>query len=66
MSSQTEPTIIDHFIDFLTTQEYMRLWYAVFWVSAWGFTTEVAMFLIDFFRLTKARGKKLKKRGTGD
>ena len=24
-------------MDYLTTQEYMKLWYAVFWVSAWGF-----------------------------
>jgi nitric oxide reductase subunit B len=42
-------------MDFLTTQEYMRLWYAVFWVSAWGFTAGVAMFLIDFCRLAKAK-----------
>jgi nitric oxide reductase subunit B len=42
-------------MDFLTTQEYMRLWYAVFWGSAWGFTVGVAMFLIDFFRLAKAK-----------
>jgi nitric oxide reductase subunit B len=42
-------------MDFLTTQQYMRLWYAVFWVSAWGFTVGVAMFLIDFFRLVKSK-----------
>jgi len=42
-------------MDFLTTQEYMRLWYTVFWVSAWGFTAGVVMFLIDFFRLAKTK-----------
>jgi hypothetical protein len=42
-------------MDYLTTQEYMRLWCAVFWVSGWGFTARVAMFLIDFFRLAKTR-----------
>ncbi|HXX81430.1 MAG TPA: cbb3-type cytochrome c oxidase subunit I [Thermodesulfovibrionales bacterium] len=42
-------------MDYLTTQEYMKLWYAVFWVSAWGFTVGVVMFLIDFFRLAKAK-----------
>ena len=42
-------------MDYLTTQEYMKLWYIVFWVSAWGFTAGVAMFLIDFFRLAKAK-----------
>jgi nitric oxide reductase subunit B len=42
-------------MDYLTTQEYMKLWYIVFWVSAWGFTAGVAMFLIDFFRLVKAK-----------
>jgi nitric oxide reductase subunit B len=43
-------------MDFLTTQGYMNLWYAVFWVSGWGFAVGVVMFLIDFFRLVKARG----------
>lgn len=42
-------------MDFLTTQGYMKLWYAVFWLSGWGFTVGVAMFLIDFFRLAKAK-----------
>ncbi len=42
-------------MDYLTTQGYMKLWYAVFWVSAWGFAAGVAMFLIDFFRLAKAK-----------
>jgi nitric oxide reductase subunit B len=42
-------------MDFLTTQEFMKLWYAVFWVSAWGFAAGVVMFLIDFFRLAKAK-----------
>ena len=42
-------------MDYLTTQGFMKLWYAVFWTSAWGFAAGVAMFLIDFFRLAKAR-----------
>jgi len=42
-------------MDFLTTQEFMKLWYAVFWTSAWGFAAGVVMFLIDFFRLAKAK-----------
>jgi nitric oxide reductase subunit B len=42
-------------MDYLTTQGYMKLWYAVFWVSAWGFAAGGAMFLFDFFRLAKAK-----------
>jgi nitric oxide reductase subunit B len=42
-------------MDYLTTQEYMKLWYAVFWVSGWGFAVGVVMFLADFFRLAKTR-----------
>jgi nitric oxide reductase subunit B len=42
-------------MDYLTTQEFMKLWYAVFWVSAWGFAAGVVMFLIDFFRLARAK-----------
>jgi nitric oxide reductase subunit B len=41
-------------MDYLTTQGYMKLWYAVFWTSAWGFAAGVVMFLVDFFRLAKA------------
>jgi hypothetical protein len=42
-------------MDYLTTQEFMKLWYAVFWVSAWGFAAGVVMFLIDFFKLATAK-----------
>jgi nitric oxide reductase subunit B len=42
-------------MDFLSAQEFMKLWYAVFWTSAWGFAAGVVMFLIDFFRLAKAK-----------
>ncbi|HTP05897.1 MAG TPA: nitric-oxide reductase large subunit, partial [Nitrospirota bacterium] len=41
-------------MDFLTAQGFMKLWYAVFWVSAWGFAAGVVMFLFDFFRLARA------------
>jgi len=41
-------------MDYLTTQVYMKLWYAVFWVSGWGFAAGVVMFVIDFFKLAKA------------
>jgi len=44
-------------MDYLTTQGYMKLWYAVFWVSGWGFAVGVAMFLIDFFRLAKTNSE---------
>ena len=40
-------------MDYLTTQGFMQLWYAVFWTSAWGFAAGVVMFLIDFFRLAR-------------
>ncbi len=42
-------------MDYLTTQGYMNLWYAVFWVSAWGFAAGVVVFLVDFVRLIKTR-----------
>jgi nitric oxide reductase subunit B len=42
-------------IDYLTTQGYMKLWYAVFWVSAWGFAAGVVLFLADFFKLAKMK-----------
>jgi hypothetical protein len=34
---------------------FMKVWYAVFWTSACGFAGGVVMFLIDFFRLAKAK-----------
>ena len=43
-------------MDYLTTQIYMKLWYAVFWIAAWGFAAGGGMFLIDFFRLAKIKG----------
>jgi nitric oxide reductase subunit B len=42
-------------MDYLTTQGFMKLWYAVFWTSAWGFAAGVVMFLIDFFKLASAK-----------
>jgi nitric oxide reductase subunit B len=42
-------------MDYLTTQMYMKLWYSVFWVSAWGFAAGVVMFLVDFFRILKTK-----------
>ncbi len=47
-------------MDYLTTQGYMKLWYAVFWASAWGFAIGAFVYIIDFFRLsstTSARGR---------
>ncbi len=41
-------------MDYLTTQGYMRLWYTVFWVSAWGFASGVVVYIIDFFRIGRA------------
>lgn len=40
-------------MDYLTTQGFMKLWYAVFWVSAWGFASGVGMYIIDFFTIGK-------------
>jgi nitric oxide reductase subunit B len=36
-------------LDYLTTQGYMKLWYAVLWTSAWGFAAGVSIFIADFF-----------------
>jgi nitric oxide reductase subunit B len=44
-------------MDYLTTQGYMRLWYAVVWVSALGFVAGVAMYLVDFFSLELGKRK---------
>ncbi|MCL4490869.1 MAG: cbb3-type cytochrome c oxidase subunit I [Nitrospirae bacterium] len=38
-------------MDYLTTQGFMRLWFAVFWVSAWGFAAGALMYIIDFFTM---------------
>lgn len=40
-------------MDYLTTQGFMKLWYAVFWVSGWGFASGVVMYIIDFFTIGK-------------
>ena len=41
-------------MDYLTTQGFMKLWYAVFWVSAWGFAAGAFTYVIDFFKLSRA------------
>jgi nitric oxide reductase subunit B len=40
-------------MDYLTTQGYMKLWYAVFWTSGWLFFTGVMAYVIDFFGIGK-------------
>lgn len=40
-------------MDYLSTQEFMKLWYAVFWVCAWGFAAGVALYIVDFFSIGK-------------
>lgn len=43
-------------MDFLTVQgEFMRLWYVVFWVSAWGFAAGVMLYIVDFFSISFGR-----------
>ena len=42
-------------MDFLTVQGFMRLWYAVFWISAWGFAAGVSLYIFDFFSLSLGR-----------
>ena len=41
-------------MDYLTTQGFMKLWYAVFWVSGWGFAAGVVSYITYFFRIGKA------------
>ncbi|MGB9712256.1 MAG: cbb3-type cytochrome c oxidase subunit I [Dissulfurimicrobium hydrothermale] len=41
-------------LDFLTVQDFMRLWFAVFWVAGWGFVAGVLMYIIDFLKMAKA------------
>jgi nitric oxide reductase subunit B len=38
-------------MDYLTTQGFMKLWYAVMWVSGWGVVTGVFVYIYDFFSL---------------
>ncbi len=40
-------------MDYLSTQGFMTLWYAVFWVCAWGFASGVVLYIIDFFSIGK-------------
>ncbi len=46
-------------MDYLTTQGFMKLWYAVFWVSAWGFAIGAFAYIIDFFRLSSTTNAKV-------
>jgi nitric oxide reductase subunit B len=38
-------------MDYLTTQGFMKLWYAVMWVSGWGVVAGVFAYIYDFFSL---------------
>lgn len=40
-------------MDYLTTQSFMKLWYAVMWVSGWGVVTGVFVYIFDFFSMGK-------------
>jgi nitric oxide reductase subunit B len=42
-------------MDYLVTQGYMKLWYAVLWVSAWGFAIGVAAYIADYFSFGRRR-----------
>jgi hypothetical protein len=46
-------------MDCLTTQGFMKLWYAVFWISGCGFATGVILYIIDFFYTWKEITKPL-------
>jgi nitric oxide reductase subunit B len=46
-------------MDYLTTQGFMRLWYIVLWVSAWGFAIGVSLYIIDFFSLGRTQKSSL-------
>ncbi len=38
-------------IDYLTAQQFIKLWFAVLWVSGWGALLGVGLYLYDFFAL---------------
>ncbi len=38
-------------MDYLTTQDYMRLWYEVMWVAGWGVVSGVLLYIYDFFTM---------------
>ncbi len=40
-------------MDYLTTQGFMKLWYAVFWASGWGFASGVFVYIVDFFKMAR-------------
>ena len=40
-------------MDYLSTQGFMKLWFTVLWISAWGFASGVVLYIIDFFRIGK-------------
>ncbi len=42
-------------MDYLVTQGYMKLWYAVLWVCAWGFLIGAAIFIADYFFFGRER-----------
>jgi len=42
-------------VDYLTTQGFMKLWFAVFWVAGWGFAVGTLLYIVDFFTLGKAQ-----------
>ncbi len=42
-------------MDYLVTQGYMKLWYAVLWVCAWGFLIGAAIFITDYFSFGRER-----------
>lgn len=42
-------------MDYLTVQGFMKLWYAVFWTSGWGFAIGVLSYIIDFVRMGKLK-----------
>jgi len=42
-------------MDYMIVQGYMRLWFAVFWTSAWVFAFGAFLFIYDFFTLKEVR-----------
>jgi nitric oxide reductase subunit B len=53
-------------MDYLTTQGFMRLWFAVFWVSAWGFALGVLLYIIDFFTLEQVKPSPIHERSQNE
>lgn len=42
-------------MDYLTTQGFMKLWYIVVWVGAWGFALGVSVYVVDFFAIGRLK-----------